>query len=77
MLNYSHGKTALLHAVENEHVDTVRLLIQKGANVETKNERYRSIYNIQVMEPLHFLKLLIKEIQLLLDCLFKKEPNLM
>jgi ankyrin repeat protein len=56
------GKTALLYAVENEHFEVVELLLELGADVETKNRHGQTPLELMMGKEHH------KMVKLLRDC---------
>ena len=56
------GKTALFHAVENDHMPVVRLLIQKGANVSVMDIRGRVASDVSKNDKIRRLLLVQDEV---------------
>ena len=46
------GSTVLIHAAANGHTDSVRLLLESGADMEAKND-VRIMHNVQSLFHLH------------------------
>ena len=55
------GKTALFYAVENEHIEVVKLLLVAGADVETKNRHGQTPLAMEVGKGHHEMAKLLRD----------------